>query len=62
VVNIASRLESSVAQPGQVVIGPRTYRQTASLFNCQELAAVRLKGRIRTVKPYLVLGRQDDPS
>jgi adenylate cyclase len=62
VVNIASRLESSVAQPGQVVIGPRTYRQTASLFNCQELEAVRLKGRIRTVKPYLVLGRQDDPA
>lgn len=59
VVNIASRLESSVAQPGQVVIGPRTYRQTASLFNCQELETVRLKGRIRTVKPYLVLGRRD---
>ncbi|MDP6979383.1 MAG: adenylate/guanylate cyclase domain-containing protein [Myxococcota bacterium] len=60
VVNIASRLESSVAQPGQVVIGPRTYRQIQPLFNCQELDAARLKGRIRTVKPYLVLGRKND--
>lgn len=59
VVNIASRLESSVAQPGQVVIGPRTYRQVASLFHCQELEPVRLKGRIRTVRPHLVLGRRD---
>ncbi len=59
VVNIASRLESSVAQPGQVVIGPKTHRQIAHLFNCQELDAVRLKGRIRTVKPFLVLGRKD---
>ena len=56
VVNVASRLESSVAQPGQVVIGPRTYRQVAQLFHCEELEAVRLKGRIRTVKPHLVLG------
>ena len=59
VVNIASRLESSVAQPGQVVIGPRTYRQVASLFHCQELETVRLKGRIRTVKPHIVLGRRN---
>lgn len=59
VVNIASRLESSVAQPGQVVIGPRTYRQVAQLFHCEELDAVRLKGRIRTVKPHLVLGRRN---
>ncbi|MCH7866845.1 MAG: FHA domain-containing protein [Myxococcales bacterium] len=59
VVNIASRLESSVAQPGQVVIGPRTYRQVAPLFHCEELEAVRLKGRIRTVKPHLVLGRRN---
>ncbi len=63
VVNIASRLESSVALPGQVVIGPRTYRQIAPLFLCQELEAVRLKGRIRTVKPHLVLGRRNaEPS
>ncbi|MFT5443583.1 MAG: adenylate cyclase, partial [Myxococcota bacterium] len=62
VVNIASRLESSVAQPGQVVIGPRTYRQVSSLFNCQELDNVRLKGRIRTVTPHLVLGRRDPAS
>lgn len=59
VVNIASRLESSIAQPGQVVIGPRTYRQVASLFHCQALEPVRLKGRIRTVRPHLVLGRRN---
>ena len=59
VVNIASRLESSVARPGQVVIGPRTHRQVSHLFHCQELDDARLKGRIRTVKPYLVLGRKN---
>ncbi len=59
VVNIAARLESSVAQPGQVVIGPRTFRQAGPLFTCKELDEVRLKGRIRTVRPYLVLGRKN---
>jgi len=61
VVNIASRLESSVAQPGQVVIGPRTYRQVEHLFECQALESVRLKGRTRSVKPHLVLGCKPRP-
>jgi adenylate cyclase len=58
VVNVASRLETSIAQPGQVVIGSQTHRQVSSEFRCEALPDVRLKGKIRSVKPYLVLGRR----
>jgi adenylate cyclase len=57
VVNVASRLEASIAQPGQVVIGPQTHKQVCSEFRCEALPDARLKGKIRSVKPYLVLGR-----
>jgi len=56
-VNIASRLESSVAQPGQVVVGHTTYHRISSHFRCEPLEEVRLKGKQQTVRPYLVLDR-----
>jgi adenylate cyclase len=52
-VNIASRLESSVARPGQVVIGPRTYELVKSVITCQKLDPVPLKGINAPVSPYL---------
>ncbi|MBW2419871.1 MAG: FHA domain-containing protein [Deltaproteobacteria bacterium] len=58
VVNVASRLEASIAQPGQVVIGSQTRRDVRSKFRCEALPDARLKGKIRSVKPYLVLGRR----
>jgi adenylate cyclase len=62
VVNIASRLESEVAQPGQVVIGEATYAAARHGFRCEALDEVRLKGRQKTVRPYRVRERLRDPS
>jgi adenylate cyclase len=55
-VNVASRLESSVAQPGQVVIGPATFERLGPTLDCRELDEIFLKGKSRSVRPYLVLG------
>ncbi len=60
VVNIASRLESSVAKPGEVVIGEATWLQAKNAFHCEALEEVRLKGRQKTVQPYRVEGRLRD--
>lgn len=62
VVNIASRLESSVAKPGQVVIGEATWAAANHVFRCDRLDAVRLKGKQKTVQPYLVRERLRDPA
>jgi adenylate cyclase len=61
VVNIASRLESSVALPGQIVIGEATWLGARHAFDCDPLEPVRLKGKQKTVRPYLVRGRAADP-
>ena len=53
-VNVASRLESSVAQPGQIAIGPMTYEMVKHRYHCQPLPAVQLKGKQKVVQPYLV--------
>ncbi len=59
VVNVASRLESSVAKPGQVVIGEATWEQARHAYHADPLDEVMLKGKRRSVKPYLVTGRVD---
>ncbi len=61
VVNIASRLESSVAKPGQVVIGEATWAAAKHAFLCDPLDEVQLKGRQMAVRPYLVRERLRDP-
>lgn len=58
-VNVASRLESTVAKPGQVVIGPTTYDMVKARFICHPLAPVQLKGKNQLVQPYLVSGADD---
>jgi len=57
-VNIASRLESQVAKPGQVVIGRATYEAVADHFECQPLDIAHVKGKQESVHPYLVTGRK----
>ena len=57
VVNIASRLESEVAQPGQVIIGEATHAAARHAFRFEAMDEVRLKGRRKTVRPYLVVER-----
>lgn len=61
-VNTASRLESSVAQPGDIVIGPETYAQVREMFECEALPEIQLRGKQHRVLPYRVLGpRADKP-
>lgn len=55
-VNVASRLESSVAKPGQIAIGPFTHQLVKHKFQCQPLSPVQLKGKQDFVQPYLVSG------
>ena len=57
VVNIASRLESSVALPGQVVIGESTWEAIRHAYTAEALDEVMLKGKRKGVRPYRVTGR-----
>ena len=54
--NIASRLESSVAKPGKVVIGEHTRTIVGSRFECRELGSFSLKGKTREVQVFEVVG------
>lgn len=55
-VNVASRLESSVAEPGQIAIGPMTYEMVKHRYECRPLKPAQLKGKQKPVQPYLVEG------
>jgi adenylate cyclase len=55
-VNIASRLESGVAKPGQVVISKNTLDRTIGSFNIEELGEFALKGLQQKMPVYAVLG------
>ncbi|MCG8590054.1 MAG: FHA domain-containing protein, partial [Proteobacteria bacterium] len=60
VVNTASRLESSVAKPGEVAIGPTTFEQVKDDFDCEPLEEVQLKGKSQLVRPYRALRAKAD--
>ena len=53
-VNLASRLESGVAKPGQIVAGPRTM-ELVGPEGLRQLGAVALKGIEQEVRPFEVL-------
>jgi adenylate cyclase len=55
-VNTASRLESSVAKPGMVVIGENTHQMVSDLFECRSLGKATLKGKQNEVAVFEVLG------
>ena len=55
-VNIASRLESSVALPGQVIVGPETYQLAKERFQFERLEEIQLRGKEEKVRPYRVIG------
>jgi adenylate cyclase len=55
-VNVASRLESSVAQPHQVVIGQKSYELAKDHLECMALDPIKVKGKSAPVQSYLVLG------
>jgi adenylate cyclase len=54
-VNTASRLESSVAKPGMVVIGENTYEATKQFFECKSMGKATLKGKSNEVAVYEVV-------
>ena len=55
-VNVASRLESSVAAAGDVIIGPATRSLLGSSFECSALETKTLKGRLAGCDPFRVHG------
>ena len=55
-VNTASRLESSVAKPGMVVVGENTYRMVEDRFEFQPLGSFSLKGKEKEVLVFGVAG------
>ena len=59
-VNIASRLETSVALPGQIVIGQATYEQAREHYACEPLGEVQLRGKRQTIRAYRVVGARDE--
>jgi adenylate cyclase len=59
-INVASRLESSVAEPGQIVVGPATYELSKHRFELEPLPEIQLRGKQQRIRPYLVLGRKCD--
>ena len=62
VVNIASRLETSVALPGQIVIGQATYEQIREQYACEPLGKIQLRGKRQAIRAYRVIGvRKEGP-
>lgn len=55
-VNIASRLESGVAKPGQVVISKNTLDRTIGSFNIEALGEFALKGLQQKMPVFAVTG------
>src|SRR4030042_1352599 len=55
IVNLASRL-STLAKPGEILVGRDTYRQTVWLFNFEPLKPASVKGKVEPVQVYRVAG------
>lgn len=53
-VNIAARLEESVAGPGEVVVGAETYRLLGGQIPAQDLGEVQLKGLQQRIAAYRI--------
>jgi hypothetical protein len=56
VVNTASRLESSVAQPNQIVITDKTRERIGDAFEVRPLGVVTLRGRGSDLAAFEVIG------
>jgi adenylate cyclase len=59
-VNTASRLESSVAKPGMIVIGENTHAAVQDIATVRSLGKATLKGKQKEVAVYAVEGIQGD--
>lgn len=56
VVNTASRIESTVTKPDQIVISRNTFDQIGNAFQVQSLGGVKLRGRNTELEVFEVLG------
>ncbi|MCB1035778.1 MAG: adenylate/guanylate cyclase domain-containing protein, partial [Acidobacteria bacterium] len=56
-VNVAARLEESVAGPGQVVVGPRTRELLGESFAIEDLGRFQLKGLQQPIEAYRIARR-----
>ncbi len=54
-VNTAHRIEHTIAQPGDVVVGEETYLATKKLFDFEKLATVEVKGLTEPISVYRVI-------
>jgi adenylate cyclase len=54
-VNVASRLEGSVAQPGDIIIGEETQRLVQHLVKTESLGATELKGLSRAIEVFRIV-------
>jgi adenylate cyclase len=53
-VNVAARLEASIARPGDVVLGPETHRLLAGMVPTESLGELQLKGLQQRIVAYRV--------
>ena len=58
-VNLAARLEQAAA-PGEIVIGPQTWRLVRDMVSAEPLGPLRLKGKSQPVAAYRLLRVRDD--
>jgi adenylate cyclase len=58
-VNVASRIESTVAQTGMIVIGERTHELVKDVFPTRELGKVALRGHSREISVYEIIRAAD---
>jgi adenylate cyclase len=58
VVNIASRLETTIAQPGQIVIGEATYELVRNHYECESLGELPLRGKRQLIRAYRLVGEK----
>jgi class 3 adenylate cyclase/tetratricopeptide (TPR) repeat protein len=60
-VNVASRL-SSLARPGEIVVGPETYRQAEGYFTFETMDPTVVKGKAQPIQVYRVLSPKEEPT
>jgi len=58
--NVAARL-CSLAKPGDIMVGPETYRQAIGYFNFDTQDPVRLKGMAAPIQIYKVISQINQP-
>jgi predicted ATPase/class 3 adenylate cyclase len=54
-INVASRL-SQLANGGEILVSPDTYRQAENYFQFEQLVSRELKGKVKKMAPYRVVG------